>query len=165
MKKLMLVIAVITFFFSCKKDDAADPLVGNWYLKVNEVSNPAGYYIYSYPNNPGVYISGVPNKTLVNIESAGNGKYYLSIAGVAGKTLDYNQVNTYTYMELLTRTNVASQQFTFEKVSNSTDVYYIKSVSNPDKLLSGTTNPGGYSTVFSTLAATNGYVRQWKLEK
>lgn len=163
MKKLILIVAVGAFFFSCKKEDAVDPLVGNWYLKLNEVSNTA-YYIYSSPNTPGFYISG-SNKTLVNVESAGNGKYYLTIPGIAGKTLDYNQANTFTYLEILTRTNVASQQFTFEKLTNANDVYYIKSVSNPDKLLSGTTNGFGYSTVFSTLAQTSGYVRQWKLEK
>ncbi len=163
MKKLIFIAASCIIFFSCKKDDAVDPLVGNWYLKANE--STSGYYIYSFPNSPGFYISG-GNKSLVSVESAGNGKYYLSIAGIAGKTLDYNQVNSFTNLELLTRMNVASQQFTFEKLSNSTDVYYIKSVSNPDKLLTGISNGVNYSAIFDVLRASSfARLQQWKLEK
>jgi hypothetical protein len=171
MKHFIIILIASTLLFSCKKKNeevtTVNPLVGNWYIKANQLSTPT-YVTTSSTNNIVFDVNGsATSKTLVNIEAAGEGKYYISIAGVAGKTLDYNQINNWTYLELLPRTNVPSQQFTFEKVSNSTDVYYIKSASNPDKYLTGFSGII-YVSIFSTLKAPNSsntYIQHWKLEK
>jgi hypothetical protein len=165
MKKLMLIVAISTFFFSCKKDDAAsDPFVGEWYFHLNESA-----YSDNYIGNgtTGFNVSRVTNKTLVNIESAGSGKYFIGSKILSGKVVDYSLPNSAggTPFFLATQTSSAAQQFTIEKVPNSTDMYFIKSFSNPDKVLTVLNSPfyANYLT-FTTLSNTNSS-QQWKLEK
>jgi hypothetical protein len=163
MKKTLVIIITVLLFVSCKKnktDVVKDPLEGEWYFRLQ---NTGGFYAYN-DRGAAQFNMGIV-KALFTISKAAEGKYYISLKEHAGRVLDYKQVNAYTFLELLPKNGNESQLFNFEKVPDSTAVYYIRSVSNSNHILSGISNGFNYSLFFDVLKPYSLYRQQWKLEK
>jgi hypothetical protein len=163
MKKICISITVIVLLASCHKQAdelPVNPLEGEWYFKLN---NAPGFYAYNDRADPQFNVGVI--KTLYKVARAGAGTYTISLKNFPGKVMDYNQVNSYTYLELLPENSNESQLFRFEKLSAPDEVYHIVSVSHPNHVLSAYPRSVGYSVFFDAIKNNSLYRQEWKLEK
>lgn len=163
MKKILFITIAGLILLSCKKSkvsEVTDPLEGEWYFRLE---NTGGFYAYN--DRGAAQFNMSTAKSPFKITKATEGKYYISLKQHAGRVMDYSQVNSYTYLELLPQSGNESQMFNFEKVQFLTDVYYIRSVSHPNHFLTGISNGVNYSLFFDVLKPNSTFRQQWKLEK
>ncbi len=163
MKKTLVIIITVLLFVSCKKnktDVITDPLEGEWYFRLQ---NTSGFYAYN-DRGAAQFNVGIV-KAPFTITKAAEGKYTISLKDYPARVMDYKQVNSYPYLELLPQNGNESQLFSFEKVPDSTGVYYIRSVSYSSHLLTGISNGIGYDVFFGALTPNSTYRQKWKLEK
>jgi len=126
---LFLLITLI----GCKKDDVTKPdqFEGEWYLKTKVGSTDV--YTRKEVGNTFTGLSLSTNNTLktkIKIIKTVEGKYLITIPDVSGKVLEARIYTSLPIILLFTNisgSGLATQQFTFEPVLNSTKGYYVKS--------------------------------------